>query len=250
MWVGTMSFTLFVMTRNCSQAGSVTIKHGIAKMKLYIRQSLLLLSPFIMLLAAIFLQACSLQPTLTPNQVHETAMAASLCTLADCFDNLLVKLTGESPADFIVRVEDEAGRVGAMQCFEDKQTASSVRHSTFNGYLLTAPESEKINELSPILGFCDSNNGYFNMLEWQDESLASVTVQCFEAEQRDFVNSSACWDDAVSFASFTPSELTISVYWNGKVKTETVRPVYESDYPNGENCEPECQGSVINIKLP
>lgn len=219
-------------------------------MKLYIPQSFFSLSPFVMLMTAFFLQACLLQPTLTPNQVHETAIAARFCTLADCWDNLLIKFIGESPVDFIVRVEDESGRLGAIQCFEDKQTTSSSRQSTFNGYLLTAPESEKINQLSPILSFCNSNNGYFNMTKWQDESLASVTVQCFESEQHDFINSSSCWDDAVSFASYTPSELTISVYWNGKVKTETVRPVYESYYPNGEYCEPECQRSVINIKLP
>jgi hypothetical protein len=202
------------------------------------------------LITTLFLQACLSQPTLTPKQVQGTAIAAPFCTLASCWDILHVKLTGEVPVNFIVKVEDVSGRVGAMQCFEDKQASSGSQHSTMDGYLLTDSEAKKISQLSPILGFCKSNTGYFNVTKWQDESLASIVVQCFEAKQNSFINSSSCRDKAVSFASFSPSELTISVYWNEKVKTKTVKPVYQVYYPNGENCEPECRNSVIDIELP
>ena len=201
-----------------------------------------------MLMTAFFLQACSLQPTLTPNQVQETAIAAPFCTLVGCWDNLLIKFTGESPIDFIVKVEDISGRVGAIECLENKQTESTNQYGTTNRYLLNAPEAKKINQVSSILSFCKSNNGYFNVTTWEDGSIESIVVQCFEAEPNEFGGS--CWDKAVSFQSFSPSELKVSVYWNDKIKFETIKPVYESWYPNGQGCEPECQISTVNIELP
>jgi hypothetical protein len=195
-----------------------------------------------------FLQACLLQPTLTPKQVEETAISGKMCTLVGCTDGLLINLAGNLPAAYIVKIEDTSGKVGAIQCFKDEQTAPIYPGIITGRYHLNDPEAEKIRQVSPILSFCNSNSGYFSVNTLENSSIDSIAVQCFEEKSNDF--SAICWDKAVSFYSFSPSELTVSVYWSDKIKSKTVKPVYESWYPNGQGCEPTCQSSTINIEIP
>jgi len=212
-------------------------------MKLSNIQSYFSSLPFITLISIFIVQACLLQPTLSPDHVEQTAIAAPICTLADSWDNLLINFTGEAVTNFLVKVEDNSGNVGAIQCFEDKQPISS------NGF--STPEPEIINQMPPILGLCNSNNGYFSIDKWHGDT-ERITVQCFEPKSENFLNYSRCWHErkGVTFASFAPNELTISVYWNGKSKTRTVRPVYENFYPNGKACEPVYKKSTMNMELP
>ena len=191
-----------------------------------------------------FLQGCTTQA----NQTRETAELPQACTLIGCHDTLSVSLRGESPAEFMISVKDSSDKVGAIQCFEDKRTITTYEYA-LNVFSLNAPEVKKIGKTSLIDDLCDTENGYIGIKAWKDGFVESITVQCFESDSQEFLNSS-CENNGATFESFSPSEVTLSVYWDDKIKTEMIEPLYETFRPNGAGCEPECRNGSLSIELP
>ncbi|RME02654.1 MAG: hypothetical protein D6816_10940 [Bacteroidetes bacterium] len=59
-----------------------------------------------------------------------------------------------------------------------------------------------------------------------------------------------CAENSVVFFRFDPDEAIITLRWGeDSVKTETIHPQYESFFPNGPDCEPECRLGTVDFLL-
>ncbi|MFQ5433570.1 MAG: hypothetical protein ACE5FD_01725 [Anaerolineae bacterium] len=59
-----------------------------------------------------------------------------------------------------------------------------------------------------------------------------------------------CAENAVVFYRFDPDEAIITLRWGeDSIKTEIVHPQYESFFPNGPDCEPECRLGTVDFLL-
>ena len=59
-----------------------------------------------------------------------------------------------------------------------------------------------------------------------------------------------CTDVGVDFLRFSPDRLTITVKWSDRQASQAFEPAYQSEWPNGPACEPECRIGQISFPLP
>ncbi len=59
-----------------------------------------------------------------------------------------------------------------------------------------------------------------------------------------------CVLGGVDFIHYTPAEVTVTINYNGSGVSSRFKPIYETYYPNGPDCEPACQKSTILLELP
>lgn len=170
------------------------------------------------------------------------------CHKIGCLDGLTVTLVGARPENYIIKATEKSGRTVAVHCFKYREDQVQSASLSFNEFSLDDPEARKLSSISRILSFCSSGRGQVATATWDRGLMDSIIVQCSE----DIIDavSSRCEENGYSFVSFTPNEVTLSVYWNGKKKETTVKPIYEVYYPNGPNCPGKCQSSRVRVKLP
>jgi hypothetical protein len=90
---------------------------------------------------------------------------------------------------------------------------------------------------------------YSILLTAQDGKTRSVTCIPGTTSAADDV-SAICRNGTVSIYGFTPPGLTVEVTWSEGHYIASFEPVYETFYPNGRFCPPECRIGRISIELP
>jgi len=66
----------------------------------------------------------------------------------------------------------------------------------------------------------------------------------------DRISYPVCEQGRVTFVRFSPDEVTITVSWDGEKVSQSFKPVYESEYPNGPECLPECRIGQVTLIIP
>lgn len=61
---------------------------------------------------------------------------------------------------------------------------------------------------------------------------------------------SSCRSWGVMFSEFSPEEIAVTVIWDNREITQTLKPTYRIELPNGPGCEPECRVGTTEIIMP
>ncbi len=83
----------------------------------------------------------------------------------------------------------------------------------------------------------------------------TVSVHCIDgvgqyADGIHHLGDPTCEKWGIVFYGFAPREVTITVSWGTNKATQTFKPTYEVEQPNGPDCEPECRFGGIAFMMP
>jgi len=214
------------------------------------------------------LQACVNAPTQTQvpaSTPTQGPVRKITCTLLGCEDTFYLGFTGEMPSSYIVIATTSEGQTAIVHCLWDYQAPSGQDALDFGGqrYPLRGPEATRIRGESAAFDLCESDEGfvtegYSSRIEDDSASLVkTITIHCGEPISADSYSahctsaaSSLLEPGGVILYSFLPEFVTVTVYWDGYSKTESLRPTYTISRPNGSDCAPECRSGGFGINVP
>jgi len=59
-----------------------------------------------------------------------------------------------------------------------------------------------------------------------------------------------CKQNGVEFLRFSPDKVTMTIRWGDQQASQTFQPNYQSEWPNGPDCEPECRVGQVTFQVP
>jgi hypothetical protein len=66
----------------------------------------------------------------------------------------------------------------------------------------------------------------------------------------DCTNAAGCPDSEVALARYLPTTVTLTLTYQGRTSTSTVKPSYTESSPNGPSCGPTCRQGTVTVALP